>query len=206
MDILVEIFERTKQDLTRKKERVPQRALEKQLGGAATPLPFSNAISNPAKPAPRLIAEIKRRSPSKGLLRPDASPTRLAETYRRSEAAGISILTEPNYFAGSLQDLSQVADLKLGLPLLRKDFLFDPYQLIEARIAGASAVLLITAMLNDEILSELIQFAQELSMTPLVEVHNLEELDRALESGASVLGINNRNLRDFSVHLETSLR
>jgi len=164
------------------------------------------ALKNGKGGRPYLIAEIKRRSPSKGLLREGLDAKVFAADYAAHGAAAISILTDQRFFGGSLDDLRAVRDLGLGLPLLRKDFLFDRYQLLEAREAGASAVLLIAAMLGLEQLHTLIGVSRGLDLTPLVEIHTAAELAAALEAGADVIGINNRDLHTFSVDLETTIR
>jgi indole-3-glycerol phosphate synthase len=128
----------------------------------------------------------------------------LAQTYASHGAAAISVLTDERYFGGSLERLAAITDLNLGLPLLRKDFIFDSYQLMEARAAGASAALLIVAMLADSDLERLIRQAGEWGLTPLVEVHDSYEYQRALDAGARVIGVNNRDLRDFTVSLDTT--
>ena len=155
---------------------------------------------------PRLIAEVKYRSPSKGILCPDFDHLGLARTYAKNGAAAISILTDEKYFGGSLDYLRKIAALTLGIPLLRKDFIFDHYQLLEARAAGASAVLLIVAMLKPEQLRDLLTAARELGLEALVETHTSDEVEEALEVGARVIGVNNRDLHTFNVSLETSLQ
>jgi indole-3-glycerol phosphate synthase len=152
----------------------------------------------------RLIAEVKKASPSKGLLCPDFDPERLARAYETAGAAAISVLTEDAYFLGSLTYLQQVKACTAATPVLRKDFIVDSYQLLEARLYGADAVLLIGAALNGTQLTRLRRETEELGMTPLVEVHDREEVQQALDAGATVLGINNRNLRTFEVRLETT--
>lgn len=152
-----------------------------------------------------VIAEIKRASPSKGVLAERVDPPELARRYERAGASAISVLTERHRFLGSLDDLRAVR-AAVDLPLLRKDFLFDPYHLYQARAAGASAALLIVAMLEQSALVDLIGLAGELALTPLVEVHADDELDRALAANAQVLGINNRNLHTFDVDLAVTER
>ncbi|MEE8201619.1 MAG: indole-3-glycerol phosphate synthase TrpC, partial [Candidatus Acidoferrales bacterium] len=151
-----------------------------------------------------VIAELKKASPSRGLLRQAYNPAALAPELEAAGAAALSVLTEPEFFQGGLEDL-QVARQVTGLPVLRKDFLFDRYQVLEARAAGADAFLLIAAILSGEDLGALVRFGQELGMAALVEVHTAEELERALAAGAELLGVNNRNLKTFEVRLETSL-
>lgn len=153
-----------------------------------------------------IIAEFKRRSPSKGVIRPGADLSWLVQSYESGGAAAISVLTEEDYFDGSLADLRQVKEA-VTLPVLRKDFIFDEYQVYEAAAAGADALLLIVAALADRELASLRRLAEdELGMDALVEVHNEAELDRAARCGATLVGVNNRDLRTFAVSFETSLR
>jgi indole-3-glycerol phosphate synthase len=155
-------------------------------------------------PRTKIIAEFKRKSPSAGIIRSDLSATYVARCYERGGACAISVLTDEGYFGGSIADLSAVR-VSTSLPLLRKDFIVDPIQIYEAAIAGADAVLLITAALDDAELSELRGFAEdELGLDVLVEVHTSEELRRALNSGVKIIGANNRDLETFQVALETS--
>jgi indole-3-glycerol phosphate synthase len=152
-----------------------------------------------------LIAEIKRASPSKGSLRPDLDPVALAREYERCGAAAISVLTDEQFFQGSLDDL-RVVRKKVNLPVLRKDFVLDPYQVYQARAAGADAILLIVAALSDDALQTLHRLSADLGMAALVEVHNVAELERALKIGPRIVGVNNRDLRTFEVDLETTAR
>lgn len=152
-----------------------------------------------------VIAELKKASPSRGLLRESFNPAVLAPALEQAGAAALSVLTEPEFFQGALEDLQLVRKLT-GLPVLRKDFLFDPYQLFEARAAGADAFLLIVAILEPESLQRLLSLGKELGMAALVEVHTEEELKQALDAGVEIVGVNNRNLKTFEVSLETSLR
>lgn len=150
-----------------------------------------------------LIAEVKCASPSRGLLSPDFDPLKLAATYATNGAAAISVLTDERYFKGHLDYLRQIRQAQ-AIPLLRKDFICDPYQVYEARAAGADALLLIAAELVLSQLADLQALTHSLGMAALVEVHNLPELETALQSGARLIGINNRNLHTFQVSLETS--
>jgi len=152
----------------------------------------------------RLIAEIKKASPSRGIIRPDFDPVAIAKTYEKSGASAISVLTDEKYFQGRLEYLEAV-HRAVSLPVLQKDFIIDPYQVYEARAAPADAILLIVAALCREELTEFMALAEELGMASLVEVHTSEELDVALEVGAKVIGINNRNLQTFETKLETTL-
>ena len=153
---------------------------------------------------PALIAEVKKGSPSKGVMVKDFEPVRLAKTYAANGAAAISVLTDEKYFGGSLDYLRQIAALELGVPLLRKEFICDAYQVLEARAAGADAVLLIVAELSDHELRVFQSQIRHLGMAALVEVHTRHELARALRCDATLIGINNRDLRDFTVSLDAT--
>ena len=155
---------------------------------------------------PNIIAEVKRRSPSGGIIRDDLTVSQIVNCYDRGGARAISVLTDQEYFGGSIADLC-TARSSTNLPLLRKDFIIDPIQILEAAIAGADAVLLIATALNDLSLGELRAFAEdELGLDALIEVHSSEELNRALNAGAKIIGVNNRDLRTFRVSLNTSER
>lgn len=179
--------------------QVERRALARRPNGAL----FAERISRPD--SVNVIAECKRRSPSRGVLRTAYDPVAIASDYERAGAAAISILTEPGFFDGSLDHLSAVR-AKVELPLLRKDFIVDEYQLLEARAAGADAILLIVAALTDAGLRKLYEAAAALGLASLVEVHDTEETRRALDAGASIIGVNNRNLRTLQVDLDASRR
>jgi indole-3-glycerol phosphate synthase len=152
-----------------------------------------------------IIAEIKQRSPSKGIICEDFDPVRIAESYVSGGAAALSVLCEEDFFGGSLKHLKEVRS-RVAAPLLRKDFIFDPYQVYESRAAGADAVLLIVALLDDELLARLIEVANELGLDALVEVHCADEMSRAESAGASIVGVNNRDLTSFKVDLDTSIQ
>ncbi len=152
-----------------------------------------------------IIAELKRQSPSKGIIRQDFEPAALARSYEKGGAAALSVLTEEDFFGGSLAYLQEVRRV-VDLPLLRKDFLFDEYQVHEAAVAGADGILLIVAMLDDELLRRMLETAVTIGLDALVEVHTAEEMDRALKAGARIVGVNNRDLTTFTVDLTTSLR
>jgi len=151
-----------------------------------------------------IIAEIKRRSPSKGFLREDLNSVTIAELYERNGAAAISVLTDKEFFGGHLNDLSAVSR-SATIPVLRKDFIIDPYQIYEARAAGADAILLIVGVLEDRQLAEYIELAKSLGMYALVEIHSLQELRKAVFAGAEIVGINNRDLKTFKTDLNISL-
>jgi indole-3-glycerol phosphate synthase len=185
---------------TRRRER-PLRALKDAPLFAPARRDFAAALASPGR---RIIAEVKRSSPSLGRIRDDFDPAAIGLGYARAGAAAISVLTEERFFEGSLDDLGALRE-RVSIPLLRKDFLFEPYQVYEARAAGADAFLLIAAILRTEVIRELVALGRELDMTALVEVHTREQLDRALDAGASVIGINNRDLDTFVTRLETGL-
>ncbi|MDP8255850.1 MAG: indole-3-glycerol phosphate synthase TrpC [Candidatus Alcyoniella australis] len=190
--------------LSAKREEVALRKVQRPLVQTRLTSPmglyFENAL---AAPGISLIAEIKRASPSRGALRPDLDPVALAHIYRRAGAAAISVLTDEPFFEGCLDDL-RLAVKAGGLPVLRKDFIIDCYQILEAADAGAAAVLLIVAALDQPQLIGLIDYAHELGLAALVEVHDAPELERAQASDARVIGINNRNLTSFKTDLQTS--
>jgi indole-3-glycerol phosphate synthase len=200
MSLLDRIVERTREEVGLRRERVPLAGLERSVRDRGEePRPFAEALTRPAGIS--VIAEHKRRSPSAGEIRGGASVTGVVQAYERGCAAALSILTEPFYFGGSLDDLRE-ARAATSLPILRKDFVVDPYQVYEAAAAGADAVLLIVAALHPEDLRILHREARALDLDVLVEVHDDEELEVALDIDADVLGINNRDLTDFSVDLE----
>jgi indole-3-glycerol phosphate synthase len=205
MSILDEIFAHKRTEVSAAKQKKGISSLEAAIQYLPTPPDFAAALKGRSAAAPRLIAEVKYRSPSKGILSSNFDPLDLARIYAENGAAAISVLTDEKYFGGSLDYLQEIAALGLGVPLLRKDFIFDRYQLLEARLAGASAVLLIVAMLEPGQLRDLLAAAHGLGLEALVETHTHEEVARALESGARVIGVNNRDLHTFNVSLETSL-
>jgi indole-3-glycerol phosphate synthase len=163
---------------------------------------FSGAIAGEVL---SVIAELKRASPSRGLLRPNYRPLGIAESYRQAGASALSVLTEEQFFQGSLNDLTAVREA-VCLPVLRKDFIIDEYQAYESVAAGADAILLIVAALEDEDLRHFIELSERLQVAALVEVHTAEELERAANAGARIIGVNNRNLNTLEVSLETSFR
>jgi indole-3-glycerol phosphate synthase len=201
-DFLVEIVERTEQDLAQRMRDAPMESLEARLGPPRRSRPFSEAL---VAEGISLIAEMKRASPSKGPIRPGASVAEVVRAYEEAGASACSVLTEGPHFQGSLDDLVE-ARASCRLPLLRKDFVVHEYQLVEARVAGADAVLLIVAALGGERLHELLIAASDLGLDTLVEVHDAEEVGEAIEAGAELLGINNRNLHTFEVDLDTTFR
>ncbi len=176
--------------------------LEKRAADAAPPRDFAAALWRPGEV--RLLAEVKRRSPSAGEIRPGADPAEVARDYEAGGAAALSVLTDGAYFGGSLAALGAVRQA-VALPVLRKDFVVHPVQLWEARAAGADAVLLIVRILDDALLGELLALAGELGMAALVEVHDAAELRRALAAGTQLVGVNNRDLATFETDLARSL-
>ena len=206
MSILDEIFAHKRVELASVKEQIPEADLEVTVRDLPEPPDFAMVLKGDSASTPRLIAEVKYRSPSKGILCPDFDPLGLARIYAENGAAAISVLSDEKYFGGSLDYLRQISDLNLKIPLLRKDFIFDRYQLLEARAAGASAVLLIVAMLEPEQLQDLLISTRALGMESLVETHTRDEVVQALNMGARVIGVNNRDLHTFTTRLETSLQ
>lgn len=206
--ILETITARRRRDVEEAKAVRPEGELGDALAGAPAAIDFAERLRRDAPMA--VIAEVKRASPSKGDIAPGMDATEQALRYARGGAAGISVLTEPTWFKGTLEDMSGVRAALDGLErrpaVLRKDFIFDAYQVLEARVAGADSVLLIVASLKDGELAALMSYSRSLGMEPLVEVNNAAEMGRALAGGATVIGINNRDLRSFSVDLGTTDR
>lgn len=197
-DILAQIVAHKQRE--RRKLMLSREQLERRAAGVER-RDFAAALT--ADP-PAIIAEIKRASPSRGLFAQGADPAALAAAYARGGAAALSVLTEERYFAGSLADL-QAARAAAPLPVLRKDFTLDEYHVAEAAAFGADAILLIAALLTRESLRRLREYAAQFGMAALVEVHGREELEAAVDSGARIIGVNNRDLRSFQVRLEASL-
>jgi indole-3-glycerol phosphate synthase len=206
LDILKEIIAAKQRRLAAARTAKPDETLREEAMTAraeAKPHALAGALKNPS--GINVIAEFKRRSPSKGMIRAEADPVGIACDYQRGGAAAISVLTEEDYFDGALDDLRAVRRA-VTVPLLRKDFVFDQYQIYESAAAGADALLLIVAALTDGELRSLRQLTEErLGMDALVEVHTSEELKRAEACGATLIGVNNRDLRTFTVSLETSV-
>jgi indole-3-glycerol phosphate synthase/phosphoribosylanthranilate isomerase/anthranilate synthase/indole-3-glycerol phosphate synthase/phosphoribosylanthranilate isomerase len=196
--ILDRIVAATRADLAERKACVPLEEMRGQAASALQPRPFATALRPVAGGSARLIAEIKRASPSKGLITQMFDPLAQAKAYVRGGAAAISVLTEPHFFQGSLEHLRAVREA-VALPVLRKDFIFEPYQVYEARAAGADALLLIVALLEDATLRELLALTRKLGMEALVEAHDASEVRRAVAAGAGVIGVNSRDLRTFAV-------
>jgi indole-3-glycerol phosphate synthase len=207
-DLLATIVAATRRIVEVRQEREPLAALAARAERGAAPTGrFRAALVEasvvPERSAPRIIAECKRRSPSRGVLRPEYDPVAIAKGYEQAGAAAISVLTEPTFFDGAVEHLKAVRDA-VAIPVLRKDFIVSEYQLLEARAAGADAVLLIVAALDTQALASLHARASALGLDVLVEVHNADELSVALDAGARIVGVNNRNLRTLEVDVSAS--
>ncbi len=200
--ILNKIIADKREELKASKQVVPLVALEERLTQRRIPLDFSAALNQNRI---QLIAEVKQSSPSRGVLCADFSPVTLAREYAKGGATAISVLTEANYFGGSINHLAAIR-AEVHLPLLRKDFIFDPYQVYESAACGADALLLIAAILSQQQLAELLSLSYSLGMGCLVEVHNEAEIEQALHAKAQVIGINNRDLSTFAVDIDTTRR
>jgi indole-3-glycerol phosphate synthase len=205
MTILDTILQRTAADLVQRKTSHPLSRWIEHAEMAAYSRPPHRFMTALQGDRISIIAELKKASPSKGLICADFSPLQIAGEYREGGAAALSVLTEPHFFQGHLRILQELAEV-VPLPLLRKDFIIDEYQIYEAALAGASAILLIVAALEDQVLQKLISCARTLGLDVLVEVHDETELQHALSVGAQIIGVNNRDLKTFEVDLHTSLR
>jgi len=200
-NILEEIVWHKEVEVVQMREQVPLTDLQKKVNDMPPPRNFVAALQQ-GKTSPALIAEVKKASPSKGVICADFDPVAIAQAYQHGGAACISVLTDAKFFQGSFAYLSQIRDA-VDVPLLCKDFVIYPYQIYQARVNGADAVLLIAAILPDQDLQYFLKIVHALKMTALIEVHTLEELDRVLMlQGVTLVGINNRNLEDFSVSLD----
>jgi len=202
-DILAEIVAHKRQEIAAARASVPEAELRARAAAAPSPRNFFNALATAGPVA--LIAEVKRASPSAGLIRADFDPVAIARTYAAHGATCISVLTDEKFFQGSLDDLRRVREA-VAIPVLRKDFILDEYQLLEARAAGADAVLLIAECLDDCQLRGLHNRAVELGMTPLVELYDPSNLERVFDAGATLIGVNNRDLRTFKTDLDHVIR
>ncbi len=200
--MLNKIIAEKREEIAQRKRRLSISTLKERIAQRKAPLDFASALSGNGI---RLIAEVKRASPSRGILCPNFNPVALAKTYANGGAAAISVLTEVNYFKGNLDHLAAIRE-EVGLPLLRKDFILEQYQVYESRAYGADALLLIVAILSQEQLEELLSLSRNLGLSCLVEVHNEDEVERALSSSAKIIGINNRNLDTFKVDINTTRR
>lgn len=204
MSILETILAHKRQEVAQAEARTPLSQLEAQLAQAPAVRPFRQALLREDGRV-AVIAEVKKASPSKGVLRDHFDPLQLARTYAQYGASAISVLTDERFFQGHLDYLRAIRE-SVSLPLLRKDFLVSRYQVVEARVAGADAVLLIVAALSEAQLRDLLEYAHALGMDALVEVHTEEEMRRAVEAGAHLIGVNNRDLTTFYTTLEVTER
>jgi indole-3-glycerol phosphate synthase len=204
-DILARILARKADEVAERQRRVPIAELSARARDLPEPRDFIGALeAKIAAGQPAVIAEIKKASPSRGVLRADFRPAEIARSYERGGAACLSVLTDIDFFQGADAYLQAARDA-CSLPVLRKDFVVDPYQVVEARALGADCILLIVAALDDAALMDLTLLASELDLAVLAEVHDAAELERALDLPTALVGVNNRNLRDFSVSLDTTL-
>lgn len=203
MSALDEIIEGVREDLAPRRARTSEAELRDRAAAWGAPRDCAALLKSPGQV--RVIAEVKRASPSRGPLAEIADPATLAAEYAAGGASAVSVLTEQRRFGGSLADLAAVR-ARIGIPVLRKDFIVEPYQVWEARAHGADLVLLVVAALGDGLLSELLSLARETGLTPLVEVHDEAEAQRALAAGAQVIGVNARNLRTLEVDRDTFAR
>jgi indole-3-glycerol phosphate synthase len=199
--ILDEIVAARRESVAHRKRVLPDVALKIASQKNEPARDFAAALSQAGH---NIIAELKKASPSRGVIREHYAPAEIAPGLEAAGAAALSVLTEEEFFQGSLADLKAVKKV-VGIPILRKDFIFDPWQVWEARAAGADSFLLIIAILSDEMLAELLELGRSLGMEPLIEVHSREETERAARVGARIIGVNNRDLRNFQVSLDTSL-
>jgi indole-3-glycerol phosphate synthase len=201
-EMLDKIIAQKREEVGQRKKTAPLTYLQERIDGEKPTLDLAPTLEGDHI---RLIAEVKKASPSRGSLRPSLNPTELSLTYAEGGAAAISVLTEENYFMGSIEHLAAIRGT-VELPLLRKDFIFDNYQVYESRAYGADALLLIAAILSHGQLNELVSLSRSLGLTCLVEVHNEGELERAVLSEAEIIGINNRDLSTFAVDMNTTRR
>ncbi len=204
-DILTKILQRKREEVAQRSTALPLRELIQRAQTAAPVRGFGKALRQRVKAGQSaVIAEIKKASPSKGVLREDFDPAAIARSYQAGGASCLSVLTDVDFFQGADAYLQQ-ARAACTLPVLRKDFVLDPYQVYEARALGADCILLIVAALEDELLGELLQLTEQLGMDALVEVHDGSEMQRALATPAPLIGVNNRNLRTFHTSLDTTI-
>ena len=205
-NILKKIIQRKEEIVTQRKKQVPLSLLQNKISEQLSPKTFAAAIEQRVhQQQPAIIAEIKKASPSKGLIRPNFDPAAIAKSYERSGATCLSVLTDEDFFQGCDNDL-MIARTACHLPILRKDFVIDPYQIYESRAIGADCILLIAAALTDSQLKKLYLLANEIGLDVLIEVHNEDELQRILPLHSRLIGINNRNLHTFDVDLNVTLR
>ncbi len=213
MNILEEIARKRTIDIKKRKKKIPtevikekavrlaQRELEANASGSFL-FPFKQQLS---RPGINFICEVKKASPSKGVIAEDFPYLQIAKEYEEAGAAALSVLTEPEYFLGKDEYLQEIA-AAIHIPVIRKDFTVDPYQIYEAKCLGASAVLLICGLLDDKTLKEFLEISHSIGLSALVEAHDEEDVRRAMAAGAGIIGVNNRNLKDFTVDIRNSVR
>ena len=204
MNILDKIVERKREEIAAAQKDIPESRLRGQAERRKDRRPFTESLKKPGLLGVNIIAEIKRASPSKGLIRKNLDPVKYAGAYEKGGAAAISVLTDQPFFQGSPHDLKS-AKGAVQLPVLRKDFIISTYQIYEAAVMGADAVLLITRILPEQQLSDFLALSTDLQLDALVEVHDEEDLEKAINSGATLVGINNRNLRTFKTDIRTAI-
>lgn len=204
MSILDDIVRKKREEIRRAVINRNRSSLENTIATLPEPCNFSAALLREYGTRNRIVAEIKKASPSQGVIRNDFDPQDIAASYEKNGAVAISVLTDETFFQGSLDHLAAVKR-SVTIPVLRKDFILDPYQIYEARACGADAVLLIVAILDDHGLGLLLRLCADLGLSALVEVHDHEELTRAIGAGSRIIGINNRNLKSFSTDIRTTL-
>lgn len=202
MNILNKIVEKKKKRLSFSKTKVSLREMRSKASNAERPKNFKDAIKRDSSPI-RLIAEIKKASPSRGVIRQDFDPTTIASIYEKKDVDAVSILTEEDYFQGKLEYLLEVKKVT-NSPLLRKDFIFDEYQIYESKVSGADAMLIIASLLDKNQAAEYLYLAKELGLSVLFEIHDFKELEMALLINADIIGINNRDLKTSSIDLNTT--
>lgn len=202
--ILEEIAGKTRLRVEESKKSISLEEMKRkaELLDSHTGFPFERELE---KAGVSFICEVKKASPSKGIIAPDFPYIAIAKEYEAAGASAISVLTEPDYFLGSIEYLEEIAR-EVQIPILRKDFTVDEYMIYEAKVVGASAVLLICALLEEEILRSYIQLCDRLGLSALVEAHDKEEIEMAIRAGARIIGVNNRNLKDFSVDIQNGIR
>ena len=202
--ILDEIAKKTVKRVEEAKKNVSLEEIKKRAEemNCHTGFPFEEEL---AKPGISFICEVKKASPSKGLIAPDFDYLSIAEEYEKAGAGAISVLTEPDYFLGSVQYLKETAE-KVSIPVLRKDFTIDEYMIYEAKLTGADVILLIVSLLTEERLRDYIQICDKLGLSALVEAHDEKEIECAVRAGARVIGVNNRNLKDFTVDIQNGIK
>jgi indole-3-glycerol phosphate synthase len=201
-EMLNRIIAQKREEVEHRKKSMPLSSLKERIAQRQAQLDFAFALEGSHT---RLIAEVKRASPSRGVLCPNFNPVELAKNYAKGGAAAISVLTEANYFEGSIDHLAAIRE-EIEVPLLRKDFIFDQYQVYESCAYGADALLLIVASLSQEQLGELLSLSHSLGLNCLVEVHNEDEVERALLTQAKIIGVNNRDLSTFTIDINTTRR